>query len=152
MKEGGGTQGRRIVPVWWQEISLKIPVANTSAARIVRAGTVTLMYVINAFAQVVVPKYTYHRQANTPSCPHVLNSYQVSRYQNWTLSIKINLIFSCVAWFLEITEPWAKYKINGEKSYAFFFLEVYERGVFLSRYISVLHLSTDLLTQLISRG
>jgi len=116
----GEAQDRRLGPVLWK-ISLKIPVPNTSAARTLRAGTVTLMYVINAFVQVVVSKCTYPRQANTPSCPHFLNSYQVSRYQNWTLSIKLNVIFSCVAWFLEITEPWAKYKINGEKSYTFLF-------------------------------
>jgi len=113
-------QVRRIGPVLWQ-ISLKLPVPNTLAARTLRAGTVSLMYVINAFAQVVVSKCTYPHQENTPSCPHFLNSYQVSRYQNVTLSIKINVIFSCVAWFLEITEPWAKYKINGGKSYTFLF-------------------------------
>jgi hypothetical protein len=110
------------------------------------------MYVINVFAQMVAAEGIYPRQANTPSYPHFLNSFQVSRYQNWKVYLKINFIFSCVAWFLEIAEPWVKFKINGDKSYTFFILEVYERGVYLAGYISLLHLKTDLLTELVSQG
>jgi hypothetical protein len=37
----------------------KIPVPHTSTAITLRAGTVTLMYMINVFAQVVVSKCIY---------------------------------------------------------------------------------------------
>ena len=66
------------MPILWQEISLKIPVPNTSAAITLRSSTVTLMYIKNAFVQVVASECIYPRQANTSSCPHFLKSPSLS--------------------------------------------------------------------------
>jgi hypothetical protein len=90
--EEGKDEGRGRCRVWgWylfngMRCQWKIPVANTPAARTLGAGTVTLLQVINAFAQIVYAEsYTIARPIPTPSSQHFFNTFQVSRYQNLTV-------------------------------------------------------------------
>jgi len=52
-----------------------MPVPNTSFVRPFGAG--------KAFAQIVVTEsYTFTRRMSTTACPHSLNTFKVSSYQN----------------------------------------------------------------------
>jgi hypothetical protein len=64
-----------------------MPVSNTFASRKLGTRTVTVMNVINVFAQIVVAaSCPCGRRISTPCYPHSLNTFQVSVYQNYTVA------------------------------------------------------------------